>query len=59
VGNMITIGKWYVASNQGFNITPQSIRVCVVWTDGNDLWYRIEGSSSIRQTTHERFRCIV
>lgn len=56
---MIAVGQTYVAKNQGRAITPQSIKVVVVWIENGHVHYRKEGDTVICQTPIDRFGEII
>jgi hypothetical protein len=45
--------------NQGVNITPHSVDVAIVWVNDTDVWYCVEGTFEVKQTSIERFKEIM
>ncbi|WP_320196240.1 hypothetical protein RMR10_004565 [Agrobacterium rosae] len=55
----VEVGKTYIARNQGHSITPRTVEATVVWIDGDNVHYRLEGETAVKQTTVDRFMEIV
>lgn len=55
----MTMTRVVVAHGQGTCITPKTIEVAIVWENETDVWYRVDGSTRINQTSRDRFYSIV
>lgn len=59
IGIPIEVGQTYIAKNQGRAITPQSLKVTVVWIENGHVHYRLEGHEKVEQTPIDRFLEII
>lgn len=52
-------GDTFQVQGRGWQITPATVTATVVWVDDRDVYYRLEGSLLVEQTSIERFEEIV
>jgi hypothetical protein len=51
----VVVGNVYIAKSQGKMITPITRYVEVIWDDGENIHYRLDGEDLVKQTSKIRF----